>query len=87
MVLLKNGGVGTQYIFTCKGVDVTAWRKNSNSDKLEDDLKLELARKIGKEAKNMQHVGDILLEIVPVPKSVKQLRRDETKLGKPTFSI
>ena len=83
----KTGGVGTHYIFTCKGVDVSAWRKNSNSDKLEDDLKLELARKIGKEAKNMQHEGGILLEIVPVPKGVKKLRRGETKLGKPTFSI
>ena len=47
----NNGEPGTQYIFTCKGVDVNDWRKDSNSDNLEDDLKLELASKIGKQAK------------------------------------
>ena len=33
----------------------------------------------------MQPDGNILLETVHVPKSVNQLRRDPTKLGKPTF--
>ena len=47
----NNGDAGTQYIFTCKGVGVNAWRKDSNSDYLEDDLKLELASKIGKQEK------------------------------------
>ena len=46
MVLLKKLEELALNIFTCKGVDVSAWRKNSNSDKLEGDLKLELARKI-----------------------------------------
>ena len=68
-------------------MDVSDWRKDSNSDKLEDDLALELARKIGKRAKICNTGGNILLEIVPVPKGVKKLRRGETKLGKPTFSI
>ena len=41
----SNGQSGTKYIFTSNGVDVNAWRKDSNSDNLEGGLKIEFSCK------------------------------------------
>ena len=69
------------YIFTSNGVDVNAWRKLGNSDNLAEDLKIELASKIGKQSKKLQHEsiadGNILLEAVPIPTSVNHMRRNK----------